>query len=212
MTSMIMSFTRNDDAARKWDGGTQITKTGAYTGAITQAAMCMTDKGAQYLAITFKGDDGRLCFSNLYLTKRDGSESFGRAILDALLTVCGEKQADVVEGKVFTRDRNAAGGVRVDQGYRLPAVEKKHIGLVFQREETEDDTGRTSWHMNLVTPFDPATRRVAKEILNGTTEATLLDNRLKNLKDRKRKPTGGQAPAADYPEAATAPAVDDIPF
>ena len=49
MTSMIMSFTRNDAAAKSLDGGTHISQSGAYTGQITQAAMFMSDKGSQYL-------------------------------------------------------------------------------------------------------------------------------------------------------------------
>lgn len=212
MTSMIMSFTRNDAAAKSLDGGTFISQTGAYTGQITQASMGMSDGGAQFLDIAFKADDGRLCFSKLFLSKKDGSEAFGRRILDALLVVCNAQKADVVEGKVFTRDRNAAGGFRVDQGYRLPAVEKHHVGLVFQRENRLYN-GKPTYQMNLVTPFDPATRKVAKEILNGDTEAKLLDARLKNLKDRDSTggATGEQQPPANHP-AVAAPMDDDPPF
>ena len=68
--------------------------------------MGMSDGGAQYLDIAFKADDGRLCFSRLFLSKKDGSEAFGRRILDALLVVCNAQKADVCEGKVYTRDRN----------------------------------------------------------------------------------------------------------
>lgn len=211
MTSMIMSFTRNDSAAKALDGGTYITQTGAYTGQITQASMGMSDGGAQYLDIAFKADDGRLCFSRLFLSKKDGSEAFGRRILDALLVVCNAQKADVCEGKVYTRDRNAQGGFRVDQGYRLPAVEKHHVGLVFQRENRLYN-GKTSYQMNLVTPFDPTTRKVAKEILNGDAESKLLDARLKNLKDRDSTgSTGEQQPPANHP-AVSAPMDDDPPF
>ena len=120
-------------------------------------------------------------------------------------------KADVCEGKVYTRDRNAQGGFRVDQGYRLPAVEKHHVGLVFQRENRLYN-GKPTYQMNLVTPFDPATRKVAKEILNGDAEAKLLDARLKNLKDRDSTgSTGEQQPPANHP-AVAAPADDEIPF
>ena len=80
MTSMIMSFTRNDAAAKALDGGTHITQTGAYTGQITQASMGMSDGGAQYLDIAFKADDGRLCFSRLFQKLRIRPFSKGKAL------------------------------------------------------------------------------------------------------------------------------------
>lgn len=212
--SMIMSFTRNDQSARSLDGGTHITKTGAYIGTITQAAIGMSDGGAQFLDIVFKAEDGRACFSRLFLTKRDGTESFGRKILDALLVVVGANQANVVEGKVFTRDRNAPGGYRVEQGYRLPAVEQKKIGLVFQRENREYQ-GKVSFQMNLLTPFDAASNKVAKEILDGS-EAKLLEERLKNLKDRdstgQSQSQGAQQPPAKHPAVDAPIESEDIPL
>ena len=213
MTSMIMSFTRNDASAKSNDGGSFITQTGAYTGQITQAAMCMSDKGSQYLKITFKSDDGRFCTFPLFITQNNGEEHYERAILDALLVVCGVQNASVTEGKVYNRDKNAPGGVRVDQGYRFLAIERKHIGLVFQRENRTRDDGSEGFDMRLKTPFDPVTRRVAREILDNAEEAKLLDYRLKNLKDRDVKPASGSAsqPPANHP-AVAAPADDEIPF
>lgn len=212
MTSMIMSFTRNDAAAKSLDGGTHISQSGAYTGQITQAAMFMSDKGSQYLHITFKADDGRVCTTPLFLTKTTGEESFGRKILDALLVVCGAQNAAVTEGKIYIRDRNAPGGMRVDPGYRLPAVESKHIGLVLQRVNKKNRDGSDGYDMMLLTPFDASTRKVAREILDNATEAKLLDQRLKNLKDRDAKPVDSSSqPPANHP-AVAAPMDDDPPF
>lgn len=211
---MIMSFARNDQSARSLDGGTYITKSGAYIGKITQAAVGVSDNGAQYIEMAFKENDGRVCFSRLFLTKKDGTESFGRKILDALLVVLNVQKADVVEGKVYTRDSSAAGGYRVDQGYRLPAIEGKPVGVVFQREEREYK-GKRTYQMNFLTPFDPQTERVAKEILDGS-EAKLLAERLKNLKDKdstgQTQQQGAQQPPANHP-AVDAPIADnEIPF
>lgn len=209
--SMIMSFTRNDAAAKSLDGGTFITQTGAYTGQITQAAMCMKER-TQYLSITFKSDDGRVCIFPLFITQSNGEDHFERPILDALLVVCGAQSASVTEGKVYTRDRNAPGGMRVDQGYRFPAIERKHIGLVLQRVNRKNSDGSDGFDMRLKTPFDPTTRRVAKEILDNVSEAKLLDQRLKNLKDRDAKTYGSSSqPPANHP-AVAAPMDDDPPF
>lgn len=211
--SLIMHFTRNDNNARTLDSGSTINQTGAYTGMIRQAAIGATNNGAQYIDMTFKADDGRICYPRLFITKNDGSEAFGRKILDALLVVLGQNDADVVEAKVYTKDRNAAGGYRVDQGYRLPAIEGKPVGLLIQRENYEYN-GQLKFRLNLITPFDPKTRRVAKEILSNSSEAKLLDERIKNTKDRddtRQQSTAEQQPPAGHP-AASAPDYDDIPL
>ena len=206
--SLIMHFDRNDSNAATLDGGTSITQTGAYTGTIRQASVGAGASGAQYLDFVFKSDDGRTCNVRLYVTKNDGSEAFGRKILDALLVVIGASSADVVEGKVYTRDKSAPGGVRVDQGYRVPAVEGKPVGMLLQRENYTY-SGRESYRLNLLTPFDPKTRRVAKEILAGAAEAKLLDQRIASTHDRTSQSAQASAPS-------TAPAGgftnSDIPF
>ena len=81
MTSMIMSFTRNDAAAKSLDGGTHISQSGAYTGQITQAAMFMSDKGSQYLHITFKADDGRVCTTPLFQSQLEKKASDVRSLM-----------------------------------------------------------------------------------------------------------------------------------
>jgi hypothetical protein len=206
--SLIMHFDRNDTNAATLDGGTSITQTGAYTGTIRQASVGAGASGAQYLDFVFKSDDGRTCNVRLYVTKNDGSEAFVRKIFDALLVVIGAQSADVVEGKVYTRDKNAPGGVRVDQGYRVPAVEGKPVGMLLQRENYTY-SGRESYRLNLLTPFDPKTRRVAKEILAGAAEAKLLDLRIASTHDRTSQSAQASAPS-------TAPAggftTSDVPF
>lgn len=209
---MQMQFERNDAAAKSLDGGQWITQSGAYIGTITQTMIGVTDSGAQYVEIAFKGDDGALCFPRLFLTKRDGTDAFGRRILDALMVVCDVKLCEVQTVAVFIRDRTQSSGFRKEMGYRMPALERKRVGLVLQRENREYQ-GKLTYQMNLLTPFDPQTRKVAKEILEGSAEAKLLDARLKNLKDRD---STGQASApaqtTAQPPAGHPAASDDIPF
>lgn len=207
--TLIMHFDRNDSNAATLDGGTSITQTGAYTGTIRQAAVGATANGAQYIDFVFKSDDGRTCNVRLFVTKNDGSEAFGRKIFDALLVVVGQPSADVVEGKVYTRDKNAPGGVRVDQGYRVPAVEGKPVGMLLQRENYTYN-GRDSFRLNLVTPFDPSTRRVAKEILANASEAKLLDQRAAATHDRASQSSQASAPSSV--PAGGGFTNDDVPF
>lgn len=207
--NLIMHFDRNDQNAATLDGGTVISQTGTYTGTIRQAAVGAGSNGAQYLDFIFKSDDGRSCNVRLYVTKNDGTESFGRKIFDALLVVIGAQSADVVEGKVYTRDKNAPGGVRVDQGYRVPTVEGKPVGMLLQRENYLYN-GRESYRLNLLTAFDPKTRRVAKEILAGATEAKLLDQRAAATHDRASQSSQASAPSSV--PAGGGFTNDDVPF
>lgn len=209
---MKMSFTRNDASAKSLDSGQWITTSGAYVGTITQAMVGVSDGGTQFVEIAFKDDGGALCFPKLFLTKKDGTEVFGAKILNALMVVCGLDKVDVVEAKVYLRDKNAPNGLRVENGYRMPALEKKHVGIVVQRENRIYQ-GKKVYQINLLTPFDPQTHKVAKEILENAPEAKLLDARLKNLKDRDSTggTTGEQQPPANHP-AVAAPTDDEIPF
>ena len=210
--SMIMSFTRNDASAKKNDSGRWITQSGAYVGAISQAVVGMTDKGSQFVEIYFKQDGGAFCISRLFLTKKDGGDAFGRQILDALMVVCGVQSCEVQEGTVSVRNNTAPNGFKKEAGYRMPALERKRVGLVLQRENRIYN-GKPTYQMNLLTPFDPQTRKVAKEILENAPEAKLLDARLKNLKDRDSTggATGEQQPSANHP-AVAATTDDEIPF
>ena len=203
---MKMSFTRNDASAKSLDGGQWITTSGAFIGTITQAMVGVSDSGTQFVEIAFKDDGGALCFPKLFLAKKDGTEVFGAKILNALMVVCGLDKVDVLEAKVYLRDKNAPNGLRVENGYRMPALEKKHVGIVVQRENRIYQ-GKKVYQINLLTPFDPQTRKVAKEILENAPEAKLLDARLKTLKD---KDSTGQAQAAAQPPAGH-PATADLP-
>lgn len=203
---MITSFTRNDDAARHADSPAGISKSGAYTGTITQCAVFETQNKATGVELAFKTDEGVMCFTTLYILSKTGERTFNHDIFDALMTVANVEQAPVVQMKVYERD----GKVSTTKFHRVPALERVHIGLILQRENYVNLQGRPSYRMNVVTAFDPQTKRLAKEILAGEIEPKLFAERLRNLKDRDAKPsTTAQTQAPDMPPE---PPAEDYPF
>ena len=74
---------------------------------------------------------------------------------------------------------------------------------MIQREDRlyTDNTGvvRESFNLNILTPFDPANGKCAREILEKADKATVVESRFATLKD---KPVRSNAPvndAAAYP-------------
>ena len=202
---MMQAFHANQDKAKSVDGASYIRSSGAYVGTLAQVSVNQTKAGATCVEIAFKSDEG-LCFTQLYVRSKDGNDTFSMAIFQALMTVCGVETAPVVPATVFDRRSQKY------QGFRVPALEGKRVGLVLQRENRSymSDTGeiKDTHQMNLLTPFDPDTRMVAKEIIEGAKEAKLLDQRLKGLKDKDSR----TLPSVSASAAPASPPIDDVPF
>lgn len=206
------TFFRNSDAAKKVASSNFVTKSGAYEGRIAQASLRESPGGATGLDIVFKTTDGANAFLTLWIIAKDGSRTFQNDIFDAILAVLGLESVEAKAGNVFGRKGEKA------QGYRLFDIENKPLGLVIQRAQrfyVDQQTGeeRETYTLNILTPFDPATRKVAKEILDGE-EAKRLDGIVATLKDKPGKHVAGTSAA--YTEADVPPKSDvhddDIPF
>lgn len=209
---MITSFTRNDERAAAVAGFSGISHTGIYTGFIAQAEIAEGKSGAQYLEIAFKckqwkekdangnvseGTGDRVAFIRTYITSKTGERTFGADIIDAMMVCLGVSKMDAVKGVVYGRNASRDKSDQ-HQGYRLPDIEKKPIGLLIQREDRlyTDNTGvvRESFNLNILTPFDPANGKCAREILEKADKATVVESRFATLKD---KPVRSNAPVND---------------
>lgn len=206
-----MLFTVNKGDACKVGVSNVITESGAYVGKITQAVVFKSPSGAVSVEFLFQ-NDAQSTFTRLWLTNSSGEEAFGKKIFDALMVVLGLDTLETHTGPYYSHK-----GEKM-QGEIIPLLYGKPIGMLLQRTNREfiDESGetRTSLQMDLVTPFHPVTRLIAREILSGAQTAQLLDKRLSSLKDRTQKarqpaPIGRQT----SPQAKTpANLVDDIPF
>ena len=210
---MITSFTMNRQAAEKVAGFNGIDKSGMYVGTLTQVEVADSKMGATYVEFAFKAlrwtecgsseeERGeKMAFIKLFITSRAGDRVFGADIMDALLAVLNIQNAEARQCIVYNRD-----GTK-HPGYRIAELEKQTVGLLLQRENREyevDGQIKTGYQMNILTPFDPVTSRIAKEVLNNLP-AKALEGKFKNLKDKEAKPI---APTPAHQHNS----IDDIPI
>ena len=176
---MFSSIKRNPEKAKKADGGSFITQTGEYIVMIAQAAAKQTQSGAEIVELTIKDRQANaICTSRLVLTKANGDEAFGTGMLHALMTIINVEEIKPVPMKVFRRDRTT------EDGFRIPELERQEVGVLLQRVN-DVYQGKDKFDMNIVSFFDPKTRRTASEIINNVEKPVKLDQKLKNLKDRE---------------------------
>lgn len=194
---MITSFTMNREAAEKVAGFNGIDKSGKYVGTLTQVEVAETTAGATYVEFAFKAlrwtecgsteeERGeKMSFIRLFVSSRTGERTFGASIMDALLAVLKLERADAKPATVYNRDNTKR------QGYRIADLEKCTVGFLLQRENREytDINGdvKSTFQMNIISPFVPATEQTARELLNNL-DAKAIEARFKNLKDKPAKP------------------------
>ena len=146
-----------------------------------------------------------MAFIKLYVSSRTGDRTFGADIMDALFAVLKLDKVEATQAQVFNRDGTKR------PGYRIGALEGQTIGLLLQRENREyehEGQIKTTYQMNIITPFHQVTGQNAKEVLNNL-EAKAVEAKFKNLKDKEAKPVTPSAPVAHpYDDAP----LDDNPF
>jgi hypothetical protein len=205
-----MDFTLNADRAKEsCRAPSAITESGAYIGQFHDAYYYTTRSGAGFMVFNFFANDGRSARLNMCITKRDGSDSFARGIVDAVMTVLRKRSISSTLGVIKYSTGNS------QDVERFHDLEGKKIGVILQRVNDPSDE-KYPFHMELLTPFDADTRMNAREILEKAPEAKAVDARLKTLSDRTLKKKSA-AESFESPKRDEAPAHDtfvneDIPF
>ena len=220
-------------AARADESRTLIKTTGAYVLTIRQCAVRNTPSGAEMIDFILKNEStGEIALTNICTLDKNGNVAFGADIFNAILTVLGITGAvDFVPAAVYKLN-----GEKED-GYRVPVVEKKSIGLLLQYKERVnqygeadmDQNGKPRYNMVIRCVFHPETRQTASELINGK-QASRLDYEIKKWQDSFAKPpqnhsdefeSPARTPAHNAYAPAPAPAAkvspssitdDDIPF
>lgn len=203
-------FNLNTKNARAVGGSSYITASGAYIGVINTARLYETKNGAGMLSLEFESKDGEKAHISYCLYKSNGEETFARAILDALMTVCRVKTIKATQGKYKDRSGNE------QSGYFFTELQKKPLGMLLQaapEEFLDNQTGtiKTIVRMNLLTPFDATTRQNAAEILD-QAEAKAVDSRLKTLKDKALKKLPMEQAAQQLDHDVPPSDYSDVPF
>ena len=215
---MITSFKPLHEAAARVASSSYIERSGIYTVTIAQAHVSQSQGGATCVNLDLKTDIGELCFVQMWVLGKDGGRLFSHDIFDALLVVLGVPEAQVKQAKVFDRFTNDW----VD-GYRIPAIEKKKLGVVLQKVTDYVRTkknGDPRISMELLTPFDLSTRKIAKEILTDAPASRIDQIEDKGVKDKTIYPKEDAQPqTAQQPAALLSPKPEtaddgwgDVPF
>lgn len=176
-------MTLNVKAARSVGGASFITTSGAYVGTITAARIYESKSGAEMLDIDFESNEGERAHMSMCIYDKEGKETFSRAILDSLMTVCRVRSLKAEQRRFKDRQGNE------QVGYFFVDLMNKPLGLVIQAGPEEYNVNgevKTMIRLNLLTPFDARTRQNAAEILD-QAEAKAVDAKLKNLKDKPLK-------------------------
>ena len=217
---MFDVITQNRELAIKAEGGNIITKTGAYSLKILQAEIAKTPNGAQFIELYVEDTETQARnFTRFYMTKVDGTPSFGANIFNAMMVCMNVTQCTPTRGKVWDQKMQ----VKQGETYILPELVNKFVGLVLRRREREyqgtDGLMHTSFNMEPVAAYDPQTKRTAAEILKGAPEARNMERRLAQTLAKEAEDAAKPKPAATKTiyGAPTAPtnaplANDDVPF
>jgi hypothetical protein len=165
-----MDFTLNADRAKEsCRAPSAITESGAYIGQFHDAYYYTTRSGAGFMVFNFFANDGRSARLNMCITKRDGSDSFARGIVDAVMTVLRKRSISSTLGVIKYSNGNS------QDVERFHDLEGKKIGVILQRVNDPSDE-KYPFHMELLTPFDADTRMNAREILEKAPEAKAVDS------------------------------------
>jgi hypothetical protein len=210
---MTREYTLDTQAAKDANSGSKrIKDAGKYVGKFTAAWYEQNDKGTESVHFLFESNEGQEAGPlALYTHNSKGEALPSYKMLNAIMTCLKVRGIKTVQGKIELYDFNAGGMVTKDKP-TYPELSNKPIGLVLQREEYQKQDGSIGERMIIAGPFDPATSKMAAEILNNT-EAKALDNVLRYIEANPVKALRGAKPQATHADASNAEFPDDeIPF
>lgn len=210
---MTREYTLDTQAAKDANSGSKrIKDSGKYVGKFTAAWYEKNDKGTESVHFLFESNEGQEAGPLALYTHNGAGESLpSYKTLNAIMTCLKVRGIKTSQGQVELYDFAGGGMVTKSKPVYLDLM-KKQIGLVLQREEYQKQDGNIGERMIIAAPFDPATSKMAAEILNNT-EAKSLDGMLRYIDvNPVRALRGNKAPTQASNAAAASFADDDIPF
>lgn len=209
-------YNLNPDGAKQVGVSSFIAEKGAYVGEFTRAEAVVSEQGTHGIELSFRSDTGQTAeYLTIWTVNSEGRETYGRKVLDAIMTALRLRSLEPSAGKVMKWNRTA-GREEMTQATLYQSLMNKKIGLLMIAEEyakTGNDGG-TGWKMVIVATFDAETNQTPREILEKKPAAALTDMvealRDKPLKKRRASAGhgggagGGYEPGADHGEPAGA--------
>lgn len=215
---MARDYTLNTDSAKKANtGGKRITEAGLFVGKFRAAFYEKNERGTESVTFLFNADNGQEAGPlTLYTHKGDGTELSGFDALNALMTCMKVRSLKASRGQVELYDYGS-GGMVTKTKELYPDLMGKPIGLALRREEYEKQNSDIGERLIIAASFDPATRKMAGEILSQSAEAKDLErleawlekNPVKHLKGGKPRQKSAPVAGNDWGPEFTD---DDIGF
>lgn len=220
---MSRNFDLDAAAAKEANNaGKRITQSGAYVGTFRAAFYEKNDRGTESVNLILAAENGQETgLLSLYTHNGSGEELPSYKTLNAIMACLRLRRIETKPGKVTLYDFTAGEDVVRDRDV-YPSLMGPRIGLVLQGEEYVAGNGETKVRMIVVGVYDPASRRMADEVLSSAQEAKSLDRLLAWLEKNPIKPLRG-APRASGGSANSSRGAplraasddfvdDDIPF
>lgn len=210
---MARTFEVDRKAAKEANnGGKRITEPGIYSGKFRAAWYEKAEKGTEGVAFFFQNESGQEAGPLvIYTHKANGDELPGYKLVNAIAVCMGGKKIEPRRAKVTFFDYDTKQDVLKEKDV-YPALVGK-IGLFLQLEEYTKNNGEQGTRLVINAPFNPDTRLMAVEIVDGITTPKRIDAyatyfetvKVKKEKGRKESSQSQSSPPADDFE-------DDIPF
>lgn len=207
---MSMSFKLDKNSAIQGSGGSsRIDETGAYVGKFTQAYEFETSKGSRGIEMSFESETGQTARVTIFTHGQDGKETFGIKQINAIMACLSLRELASEPGTITRYDFSSGSNIK-ETAETFPALCRKPIGLLLQKEHYTSSKGTDAFRINLTAPFHAETRCTAAEILENLP-AVSLEKMIANLrdKDQRTKKAPSSSPAA---ASAGSDLDDDIPF
>lgn len=192
---------------------TSIRDAGKYIGEFTRAEKLLSQNGTQGLGLSFKSDDGQTAdYLDLYTINAAGDELPSAKTVNAILACMSVREADEAAIKFEKWDKSANARVQVEaNGY--PALMKKKIGLLLQKEVYFDQKGEERERVIIYGVFNASSELTASEILAKKTTPEKLPKILEALMARPVKDARkGKAVVKTGSLSASDDTDPDIPF
>ena len=209
---MTREYTLDPQAAKDANSGSKrIKESGKYVGKFTAAWYEQNDKGTESVHFLFESIEGQEAGPLALDTHNGAGDAWpSYKMLNAIMTCLKVRGIKTTQGNVTLYDFGS-GGMVTKSKPTYPELVNKPIGLVLQREEYQKQDGSIGERMIIAGPFDPATLKMASEVLN-STEAKALDGVLRYIDANPvRALRGVKKPAAHHAESSQF-ADDEIPF
>jgi hypothetical protein len=188
-----MNYAVNRENAIAASGNARISEKGKYVGQFTRAEYVVSDKGTIGIDFSFKGSDGATAdYLTIWTQSKDGSEIFGRKVVDAMMTCVRAKTMEAKRARVEKYNAATKQKEMMD-AYIYPELMGRDIGLLLYVEEYVKNNGNVGTKMVISGCFEADSGKTAQEIWL-KEPATALPGLVASLRDKPL--AGGAKPAA----------------